>query len=238
MIFCGIIKIMENDPHDVQKDVQGAEVIDFTYYYNQHVAEKMTRQTGKAALGIPSCDIKRPFSERLAPVYDISSRFPKTTAPEAAVEEDIVTGEQDTEREVIAEMVTDIKTNFEALPEYDGDLGEFLDTINDQLEDCYEELSPDQKKKLAITLTSVLSDECHKNISRAVVHHPYLVKVLGVAFCMQYDPLFQAMKRHPSYKPTDETKTIEETSRKAAAILSLTPGEFDPVTGAHTPPEH
>lgn len=198
----------------------------------------MTRQIGSAALGRPSYDIKRPFSGRLAPVYDISSRFPRTTAPEAAAEEDITTGEQATEREVIAEMMEDITTNFEALPEYNGDLGEFLDTINDQLEDCYEELSPDQKKKLAITLTSVLSDECHKNISRAVVHHPNLVKILGVALYMQYDPLFQSMKRHPSYQPTDKTKTIEETSRKAADILSLTPGEFDFVTGAHTPPKH
>ena len=159
MIFCGIIQIMENDSHDTQKDVQGAKVIDFTYHYNRRVAEKMTRQIGKAALGRPSYDIKRPFSGRLAPVYDISSRFPKTTTPEAAAEEDVTTGEQDTEREVIAEMMTDITTNFEALPEYDGDLGGFLDIINDQLEDCYEELSPDQKKKLAITLTSVLSDE-------------------------------------------------------------------------------
>lgn len=229
---------MENDSHDTQKDVQGAKVIDFTYHYNRRVAEKMTRQIGKAALGRPSYDIKRPFSGRLAPVYDISSRFPKTTTPEAAAEEDVTTGEQDTEREVIAEMMTDITTNFEALPEYDGDLGGFLDIINDQLEDCYEELSPDQKKKLAITLTSVLSDECHENISRAVVHHPNLVKILGVALYMQYDPLFQAMKRHPSYQPTDETKTIEETSRKAADILSLTPGKYDFDTGAYTPPEH
>ena len=134
-------------------------------------------------------------------------------------------------------MVEDITTNFEALPEYDGDLGGFLDIINGQLEDCYEELSPDQKKKLAIKLTSVLG-ESHENLSKAVVHHPNLVKILGVALYMQYDPLFQAMKRHPSYQPTDKTKTIEETSRKAADILSLTPGEFDFVTGDHTPPEH
>ena len=238
MIFCGIIKVMENDSHDTQKDVQGAKVIDFTYHYNRRVAEKMTRQIGKAALGKLGCNTGRLPLGRLAPVYDISSRLPKTTAPEAAAEEDITTGEQATEREVIAEMVEDITTNFEALPEYNGDLGEFLDTINDQLEDCYEELSPDQKKKLAITLTSVLSDECDKNISRAVVHHPNLVKILGVALYMQYDPLFQAMKRHPSYKPTDETKTIEETSRKAADILSLTPGKYDFDTGAYTPPEH
>ena len=238
MIFCGIIELMENDSHDTQKDVQGAKVIDFTHHYNRRVAEKITRQIGKAALGRPSYDIKRPFSGRLAPVYDISSHFPKTTTPEAAAEEDVTTGEQDTEREVIAEMMTDITTNFEALPEYDGDLGGFLDIINDQLEDCYEELSPDQKKALAIKLTSDLSDECHENISRAVVHHPNLVKILGVALYMQYDPLFQAMKRHPSYKPTDETKTIEETSRKAAAILSLTPGTYNPYTGDHTPPEH
>lgn len=205
---------MENDSHDTQKDVQGAKVIDFTHHYNRRVAEKITRQIGKAALGRPSYDIKRPFSGRLAPVYDISSRFPKTTTPEAAAEEDVTTGEQDTEREVIAEMMTDITTNFEALPEYDGDLGGFLDIINDQLEDCYEELSPDQKKKLAITLTSVLSDECHENISRAVVHHPNLVKILGVALYMQYDPLFQAMKRHPSYQPTDKTKQLRKQVEK------------------------
>lgn len=235
MIFCGIIKVMENDSHDTQKDVQGAKVIDFTDHYNRRVAEKMPRRIGKAALGKLGCNTGRLPLGRLAPVYDISSRLPKTTAPEAAAEEDIVTGEQDTEREVIAEMVEDIITNFEALSQYDGDLGEFLDTINDQLEDCYEELSPDQKKKLAITLTSVLSDECHENISRAVVRHPYLVKVLGVALCMQDDPLFQAMKRHPSYKPTDETKTIEETSRKAADILSLSPGKYNFHTGVYTP---
>jgi len=159
---------MENDSHDTQKDVQGAKVIDFTYHYNRRIAEKMTRQIGKAALGIPSCDIKRPFSERLAPVYDISSRFPKTTAPEAVIKEDIATGEQDTEREVIAEMVEDIKTNFEALPEYDGDLGGFLDTINDQIGDCYEELDAEQKKALAIKLTNVLGGY-HENLSKAVV---------------------------------------------------------------------
>ena len=229
---------MENDSHDTQKDVQGAKVIDFTHHYNRRVAERMTRQIGSAALGRLGCNTGRLPSGQLAPVYDISSRLPKTTAPEAAAEEDITTGEQATEREVIAEMVEDITTNFEALPEYNGDLGEFLDTINDQLEDCYEELSPDQKKKLAITLTSVLSDECHKNISRAVVHHPNLVKILGVALYMQYDPLFQAMKRHPSYQPTNKTKTIEETSRKAADILSLTPGKYDFDTGAYTPPEY
>ena len=189
------------------------------------------REAGRIVFRRLGTDTGESQSEPLAPVYDISSRLPKTTAPEAAVEEDIVTEEQDTEREVIA-------TNLEALPEYNGDLGEFLDTINDQLEDCYEELSPDQKKALAIKLTSVLSDECHKNISRAVVHHPNLVKILGVALYMQYDPLFQAMKRHPSYKPTDETKTIEETSRKAADVLSLTPGKYDFGTGAYTPPEH
>jgi hypothetical protein len=222
---------MENGSHDTQKDVQGAKVIDFTHHYNRRVAEKITRQIGSAALGRPSYDIKRPFSGRLAPVYDISSRLPKTTAPEAAAEEDIVTGEQDTEREVIAEMVEDITANFEALPKYNGDLGEFLDTINDQLEDCYEELSPDQKKKLAITLTSVLSDECHENISRAVVHHPNFVRLLGVVLNMQHDPNFQARCRHPSYRP------IRDAITTATRVLSLTPGEFDLVTGAHTPPK-
>ncbi len=196
------------------------------------------REAGHIVFRRLGADTEESPSEPLARVYDISSRLPKTTAPEAAAEEDITTGEQDTEREVIAEMVEDITANFEALPKYDGDLGEFLDTINDQLEDCYEELSPDQKKALAIKLTSVLSGECHENISRAVVHHPNLVKILGVALYMQYDPLFQAMKRHPSYQPTDKTKTIEETSRKAADILSLTPGKYDFDTGAYTPPEH
>lgn len=230
MIFCGIIKVMENDSHDTQKDVQGAKVIDFTDYYNRRVAEKITRQIGSAALGRPSYDIKRPFSGRLAPVYDISSRLPKTTAPEAAAEEDIVTGEQDTEREVIAEMVEDITANFEALPEYDGDLGEFLDTINDQLEDCYEELDAEQKKTLAIKLTSVLG-ESHENLSKAVVHHPNFVRLLGVVLNMQHDPNVQARRRHPSYRP------IRDAIMTATLVLSLTPGEFDPVTGAHTPPE-
>lgn len=230
MIFCGIIKVMENGSHDTQKDVQGAKVIDFTYHYNRRVTEKMTRQIGKAALGIPSCDIKRPFSERLAPVYDISSRFPKTTAPEAVIKEDIATGEQDTEREVIAEMMEDITANFEALPEYDGDLGGFLDTINDQIGDCYEELDAEQKKTLAIKLTSVLGGY-HENLSKAVVHHPNFVRLLGVVLNMQHDPNFQARRRHPSYRPIRDAITI------ATRVLSLTPGEFDLVTGAHTPPE-
>ena len=228
MIFCGIIEPMENDSHDTQKDVQGAKVIDFTHHYNRRVAEKITRQIGSAALGRPSYDIKRPFSGRLAPVYDISSRFPKTTAPEAAVEEDIATGEQDTEREVIAEMVEDITTNFEALPEYDGDLGGFLDTINDQLEDCYEELSSDQKKALAIKLTSVLG-ESHENLSKAVVHHPNFVRLLGVVLNMQYDPNFQARKRHPSYRP------VRDAIRKALLVTSGSPGDYDFHTGVYTP---
>ena len=214
---------MENDSYASKE----AKIIPLAPYLNR----RKMREAGRIVFRRLGTDTGESQSEPLAPVYDISSRLPKTTAPEAAVEEDIVTEEQDTEREVIA-------TNLEALPEYNGDLGEFLDTINDQLEDCYEELSPDQKKALAIKLTSVLSDECHKNISRAVVHHPNLVKILGVALYMQYDPLFQAMKRHPSYQPTDKTKTIEETSRKAADVLSLTPGKYDFGTGAYTPPEH
>lgn len=230
MIFCGIIQVMEKDSHASKE----AKIIPLAPYLNR----RKMREAGRIVFRRLGADTEGSPSEPLARVYDISSRLPKTTAPEAAAEEDIVTGEQDTEREVIAEMVEDITTNFEALSQYDGDLGEFLDIINNQLEDCYEELSPDQKKKLAITLTSVLSDECHKNISRAVVHHPYFVKVLGVALYMQYDPLFQAMKRHPSYQPTDKTKTIEETSRKAADILSLTPGKYDFDTGAYTPPEY
>lgn len=229
MIFCGIIQVMEKDSHASKE----AKIIPLAPYLNR----RRMREAGRIVFRRLGADAEGSQSEPLARVYDISSRLPKTTAPEAAAEEDIVTGEQDTEGEVIAEMVEDITTNFEALPEYDGDLGGFLDIINGQLEDCYEELSPDQKKKLAIKLTSVLG-ESHENLSKAVVHHPNLVKILGVALYMQYDPLFQAMKRHPSYQPTDKTKTIEETSRKAADILSLTPGEFDFVTGDHTPPEH
>lgn len=220
---------MEKDSHASKE----AKIIPLAPYLNR----RRMREAGRIVFRRLGADAEGSQSEPLARVYDISSRLPKTTAPEAAAEEDIVTGEQDTEGEVIAEMVEDITTNFEALPEYDGDRGGFLDIINGQLEDCYEELSPDQKKKLAIKLTSVLG-ESHENLSKAVVHHPNLVKILGVALYMQYDPLFQAMKRHPSYQPTDKTKTIEETSRKAADILSLTPGEFDFVTGDHTPPEH
>ena len=129
------------------------------------------REAGRIVFRRLGTDTEESPSEPLARVYDISSRLPKTTAPEAAAEEDITTGEQDTEREVIAEMVEDITTNLEALPQYDGDLGGFLDIINGQLEDCYEELSPGQKKKVAIKLTSVLG-ESHENLAKAVVHHP------------------------------------------------------------------
>ena len=205
MIFCGIIKIMGNDSHPTQE----AKVIPLAPYLNK----KAMREAGRIVFRRLNADAGEPRPDQLAPVYDISSRL----------------------QIQIAEALADVMTNLEALPKYNGDLGEFLDTINDQLEDCYEELSPDQKKKLAITLTSVLSGECDENISRAVVHHPYFVKVLGVALYMQYDPLFQAMKRHPSYKPTDKTKTIEETSRKAADILSLSPGKYNFHTGVYTP---
>ena len=122
-------------------------------------------------------------------------------------------------------------TNLEALPKYNGDLGGFLDTINDQLEDCYEELDTKQKKTLAIKLTSVLGGS-HENISRAVVHHPNLVKVLGVALNMRHDPNFQARSRHPSYRP------IRDAITTATLVLSLTPGEYDFDTGAYTPPKH
>lgn len=223
MIFCGIIKVMENDSHPTQE----AKIIPLAPYLNK----KAMREAGRIVFRRLGADAGESQSEPLAPVYDISSRLPKTTAPETAVEEDITTGEQDTEREVIAEMVEDITANFKALPKYDGDLGEFLDIINDQLEDCYEELSPDQKKALAIKLTSVLSGECHKNISRAVVHHPNFVRLLGVVLNMQHDPNVQARRRHPSYRP------IRDAITTATRVLSLTPGKFDLVTGAHTPPE-
>ncbi len=223
MIFCGIIKVMENDSHPTQE----AKIIPLAPYLNK----KAMREAGRIVFRRLGADAGESQSEPLAPVYDISSRLPKTTAPETAVEEDITTGEQDTEREVIAEMVEDITANFKALPKYDGDLGEFLDIINNQLEDCYEELSPDQKKALAIKLTSVLSGECHKNISRAVVHHPNFVRLLGVVLNMQHDPNVQARRRHPSYRP------IRDAITTATRVLSLTPGKFDLVTGAHTPPE-
>ena len=215
---------MENGSHPTQE----AKIIPIAPYLNK----KAMREAGYIVFRQLSTDAGESRPEPLARVYDISGRFSRTTAPEAAAEEDTTTGEQDTEREVIAEMVEDIITNFEALPEYNGDLGEFLDIINNQLEDCYEELSPDQKKKLAITLTSVLSDECHKNISRAVVHHPNFVRLLGVVLNMQHDPNIQARRRHPSYRP------IREAITTATRVLSLTQAEFDLFTGAHTPPEH
>lgn len=213
---------MENDSYASKE----AKIIPLAPYLNR----RKMREAGRIVFRRLGADTEGSPSEPLAPVYDISSRLPKTTAPEAAVEEDIVTEEQDTEREVIAEMVEDITTNLEALPEYDGDLGGFLDIINGQLEDCYEELSPDQKKKLAIKLTSVLG-ESHENLSKAVVHHPNFVRLLGVVLNMQHDPNFQARRRRPSYRP------IRDAITTATRVLSLTPGKFDLVTGAHTPPE-
>lgn len=220
MIFCGIIKVMENDSHASQE----AKIIPLAPYLNK----KAMQEAGRIVFRRLGADTEESPSEPLAPVYDISGRFPRTTAPEAAAEEDITTGEQDTEREVIAEMMEDITTNFEALPEYDGDLGEFLDIINGQLEDCYEELSPDQKKKLAIKLTSVLG-ESHENLSKAVVHHPNFVRLLGVVLNMQYDPNFQARKRHPSYRP------VRDAIRKALLVTSGSPGDYDFHTGVYTP---
>lgn len=214
---------MENDSHPTQE----AKVIPLAPYLNR----RRMREAGRIVFRRLGTDTEESPSEPLARVYDISSRLPKTTAPEAAAEEDITTGEQDTEREVIAEMVEDITTNLEALPQYDGDLGGFLDIINGQLEDCYEELSPGQKKKLAIKLTSVLG-ESHENLSKAVVHHPNFVKVLGVALNMRHDPNFQARSRHPSYRP------IRDAITTATLVLSLTPGKYDFDTGAYTPPEH
>ena len=220
MIFCGIIELMENDSHPPQE----AKVIPLAPYLNK----KAMREAGRIVFRRLDTDAGESQPEPLARVYDISSRLPKTTAPEAAVEEGVTTGEQDTEKEVIAEMVEDITTNFEALPKYDGDLGEFLDIINDQLEDCYEELSPDQKKALAIKLTSVLS-ESHENLSKAIVHHPNFVRLLGVALSMQHDPNFQARSRHPSYRP------VRDAIRKALLVTSGSPGDYDFHTGVYTP---
>ena len=220
MIYCGIILSMENGSHPTQE----AKIIPIAPYLNK----KAMREAGYIVFRQLSTDAGESRPEPLARVYDISGRFSRTTAPEAAAEEDITTGEQDTEGEVIAEMVEDITTNFEALPEYDGDLGGFLDIINGQLEDCYEELSPDQKKKLAIKLTSVLG-ESHENLSKAVVHHPNFVKLLGVVLNMQYDPNFQARKRHPSYRP------VRDAIRKALLVTSGSPGDYDFHTGVYTP---
>ena len=211
---------MENDSHPTQE----AKVIPLAPYLNR----RRMREAGRIVFRRLGTDTEESPSEPLARVYDISSRLPKTTAPEAAAEEDITTGEQDTEREVIAEMVEDITTNLEALPQYDGDLGGFLDIINGQLEDCYEELSPGQKKKLAIKLTSVLG-ESHENLSKAVVHHPNFVRLLGVVLNMQYDPNFQARKRHPSYRP------VRDAIRKALLVTSGSPGDYDFHTGIYTP---
>ena len=220
MIYCGIILSMENGSHPTQE----AKIIPIAPYLNK----KAMREAGYIVFRQLSTDAGESRPEPLARVYDISGRFSRTTAPEAAAEEDITTGEQDTEGEVIAEMVEDITTNFEALPEYDGDLGGFLDIINGQLEDCYEELSPDQKKKLAIKLTSVLG-ESHENLSKAVVHHPNFVKLLGVVLNMQYDPNFQARKRHPSYRP------VRDAIRKALLVTSGSPGDYDFHTGVYAP---
>ena len=211
---------MENDSHASKE----AKIIPLAPYLDR----RRMREAGRIVFRRLGADAEGSPSEPLARVYDISSRLPKTTAPEAAAEEDIVTGEQDTEREVIAEMVEDITTNFEALPEYDGDLGGFLDIITDQLEDCYEELSSDQKKALAIKLTSVLG-ESHENLSKAVVHHPNFVRLLGVVLNMQYDPNFQARKRHPSYRP------VRDAIRKALLVTSGSPGDYDFHTGVYTP---
>lgn len=220
MIFCGIIQVMEKDSHASKE----AKIIPLAPYLNR----RKMREAGRIVFRRLGADTEGSPSEPLARVYDISSRLPKTTAPEAAAEEDITTGEQDTEREVIAEMVEDITTNLEALPQYDGDLGGFLDIINGQLEDCYEELSPGQKKKLAIKLTSVLG-ESHENLSKAVVHHPNFVRLLGVVLNMQYDPNFQARKRHPSYRP------VRDAIRKALLVTSGSPGDYDFHTGIYTP---
>ncbi len=220
MIFCGIIQVMEKDSHASKE----AKIIPLAPYLNR----RKMREAGRIVFRRLDTDAGESQPEPLARVYDISSRLPKTTTPEAAAEEDVTTGEQDTEKEVIAEMVEDITTNFEALPKYDGDLGEFLDIINDQLEDCYEELSPDQKKALAIKLTSVLS-ESHENLSKAVVHHPNFVRLLGVVLNMQYDPNFQARKRHPSYRP------VRDAIRKALLVTSGSPGDYDFHTGVYTP---
>lgn len=211
---------MENDSHASKE----AKIIPLAPYLNR----RKMREAGRIVFRRLDTDAGESQPEPLARVYDISSRLPKTTTPEAAAEEDVTTGEQATEKEVIAEMVEDITTNFEALSQYDGDLGEFLDIINDQLEDCYEELSPDQKKALAIKLTSVLS-ESHENLSKAIVHHPNFVRLLGVALSMQHDPNFQARSRHPSYRP------VRDAIRKALLVTSGSPGDYDFHTGVYTP---
>jgi hypothetical protein len=211
---------MEKDSHASKE----AKIIPLAPYLNR----RKMREAGRIVFRRLGADTEGSPSEPLARVYDISGRFSRTTAPEAAAEEDITTEEQDTEREVIAEMVEDITTNLEALPKCDSDIGGFLDIINGQLEDCYEELSPDQKKKLAIKLTSVLG-EPHENLSKVVVHHPNFVRLLGVALNMQYDPNFQARGHHPSYRP------VRDAIRKALLVTSGSPGDYDFHTGVYTP---
>ena len=183
MIFCGIIKVMENGSHPTQE----AKVIPLAPYLNK----KAMREAGRIVFRQLGTDAGESQPEPLARVYDISGRLPRVTTPETTVE-DILTEEQGSEKEAIAEMVEDITTNLEALPKCDSDIGGFLDIINGQLEDCYEELSPDQKKELAIKLTSVLG-ESHENLSKAVVHHPNFVRLLGIALSMQYDPNFRGV---------------------------------------------
>ena len=212
---------MENGSHPTQE----AKVIPLAPYLNK----KAMREAGRIVFRQLGTDAGESQPEPLARVYDISGRLPRVTTPETTVE-DILTEEQGSEKEAIAEMVEDITTNLEALPKCDSDIGGFLDIINGQLEDCYEELSPDQKKELAIKLTSVLG-ESHENLSKAVVHHPNFVRLLGIALSMQYDPNFRARGRHPSYRPVRDAITT------AKVVLSLTPGTCDLGTGDHTPPE-
>lgn len=219
MIFCGIIKVMENGSHPTQE----AKVIPLAPYLNK----KAMREAGRIVFRQLGTDAGESQPEPLARVYDISGRLPRVTTPETTVE-DILTEEQGSEKEAIAEMVEDITTNLEALPKCDSDIGGFLDIINGQLEDCYEELSPDQKKKLAIKLTSVLGDP-RENLSKVVVHHPNFVRLLGVALSMQYDPNFRARGRHPSYRP------VKDAIRKAILVTSLSPGNYDFHTGIYTP---
>ena len=210
---------MENGSHPTQE----AKVIPLAPYLNK----KAMREAGRIVFRQLGTDAGESQPEPLARVYDISGRLPRVTTPETTVE-DILTEEQGSEKEAIAEMVEDITTNLEALPKCDSDIGGFLDIINGQLEDCYEELSPDQKKKLAIKLTSVLGDP-RENLSKVVVHHPNFVRLLGVALSMQYDPNFRARGRHPSYRP------VKDAIRKAILVTSLSPGNYDFHTGIYTP---
>ena len=79
MIFCGIIRVMENDSHPTQE----AKVIPLAPYLNK----KAMREAGRIVFRRLDTDAGESQPEPLARVYDISSRLPKPTTPEVTIED-------------------------------------------------------------------------------------------------------------------------------------------------------